>query len=63
MYESFFALRCRPFSATPNPECYVSVPATDAALAEMCSTVQGGQGIAVLTAPAGLGKKIGRAHV
>ena len=58
MYESFFALRCRPFSATPNPECYVPVPATDAALAEICSTVKGGQGIAVLTAPAGLGKTL-----
>ncbi|HUG92851.1 MAG TPA: AAA family ATPase [Planctomycetaceae bacterium] len=58
MYESFYGLERRPFSATPDPECSVPVPATDAALAEIRATLESGQGIAVLTAPPGTGKTL-----
>ena len=58
MYETFYGLKRRPFSATPDPGCYVPVPALEASLAEIRSTVVAGQGIAVLTAPPGLGKTL-----
>ena len=58
MYETFYGLKRRPFSATPDPGCYVPVPALEASLAEIRSTVVAGQGIAVLTAPSGLGKTL-----
>ena len=56
MYETFFGLNRRPFSATPNPNCFVAAESTQEALDELIVCVQRGQGIGILTAPPGTGK-------
>lgn len=58
MYESFFKLQRRPFSATPDPNCVYQVGAVQTAIDELVVRMERGEGIAVLTAPAGLGKTL-----
>jgi len=58
MYESFFGLVRRPFAATPDPNCWVAVETIEKALDELIRNLEFGQGIGVLTAPAGLGKTL-----
>ncbi|MBW3540752.1 MAG: AAA family ATPase [Planctomycetes bacterium] len=58
MYESFFALSRRPFAATPDPDAFVPVASAREVLEELAETISGGRGIAVLTAPAGMGKTV-----
>lgn len=58
MYESFFGLHRRPFAASPDTVCFVSVEPAAAALEELAHCVESGQGVGVLTAAAGLGKTI-----
>ncbi len=58
MYESFFKLQRRPFSATPDPNCVYQVGAIQTAIDELVVRMERGEGIAVLTAPAGLGKTL-----
>ena len=55
MYEQRFGFDTRPFSATPDARAYVENENTRNVMTELFDCVRGG-GIAVLTAPAGLGK-------
>ncbi|MGE3314749.1 MAG: ExeA family protein [Planctomycetaceae bacterium] len=58
MYESFFGLNRRPFGSAPDLESFVAVETAQDALAELIRCVRAGEGIGVLTAPAGLGKSL-----
>ena len=58
MYQSQFGLSRRPFSSTPDPTCVVPVGGMPEAISELERCAQEGQGIGILTAPAGLGKTI-----
>jgi type II secretory pathway predicted ATPase ExeA len=58
MYEASFELKRRPFAATPDATCFLSAGPIQAALDEIVVCVEQGQGIAVLTAPAGTGKTL-----
>jgi len=58
MYESYFNLARRPFGATPDPDCFVPVESTTRALDDLVRCIEDGEGIGVLTAPAGIGKTL-----
>jgi type II secretory pathway predicted ATPase ExeA len=58
MYEVSFGLKRRPFAATPDGTCFLSAGPIQAALDEIVVCIEQGQGIAVLTAPAGVGKTL-----
>jgi general secretion pathway protein A len=58
MYEAFFGLKRRPFAATPDPQCFLASGTIQAALDEIVVCVEQGQGIAVVSAPAGTGKTL-----
>ena len=58
MYEASFGLKRRPFAATPDATCFLSAGPIQAALDEIIICIEQGQGIAVLTAPAGVGKTL-----
>lgn len=58
MYEASFGLKRRPFAATPDATCFLAAGPIQAALDEVVICVQQGQGIAVLTSPAGTGKTL-----
>jgi type II secretory pathway predicted ATPase ExeA len=58
VYESFFGLARRPFAATPDPHCFAETRTARAALDGLERSVRGGGGIALLVAPAGLGKTL-----
>ena len=58
MYEAFFGLKRRPFAATPDSQCFLASGTIQAALDEIVVCVEQGQGIAVVTAPAGTGKTL-----
>jgi len=58
MYESFFGLTHRPFSAAPDASCFFACETTQHVLEELTKSVLGGQGIGIMTAPAGMGKTL-----
>ena len=58
MYYSQFGLTRRPFSSTPDPSCVVPVGGMPEAISELEHCALDGQGIGILTAPAGLGKTV-----
>lgn len=58
MYEAYFHLHKRPFSATPDPTCFFAPAPIQEVLDELVLRAEGGQGIAILTAPAGTGKTL-----
>ena len=58
MYEASFGLKRRPFAATPDATCFLSAGPIQAAFDELVVCVEQGQGIAVLTSPAGTGKTL-----
>mgnify|MGYP003663813040 CR=1 FL=1 len=58
MYEPFFGMDRRPFSATPDPGCFFGSVELQAVLEELTVCVERGQGIAILTAAAGVGKTL-----
>ena len=58
MYESFYGLKWRPFAAAPDPASCVAVGSMRQVLPPMRRCVEAGQGIAILTAPAGMGKSL-----
>ena len=58
MYEASFGLKRRPFAATPDATCFLSAAPIQAALDEIVLCIEQGQGIGVLTAPAGIGKTL-----
>ena len=58
MYEASFDLKRRPFGATPDATCFLAAAPIQAALDEIMVCIEQGQGISVLTAPAGVGKTL-----
>lgn len=58
MYEAFFSLRARPFAATPDASCLFPAPPVQDVLDELMLRAASGEGIGVLSAPAGLGKTL-----
>lgn len=58
MYEASFGLKRRPFAATPDATCFLSSGPIQAALDELVVCIEHGQGIGILTAPAGTGKTL-----
>lgn len=58
MYEPFFGMERRPFSATPDAGCFFISDELQAVLDELVQCVERGQGIGILTAPAGMGKTL-----
>lgn len=58
MYDELYRLDRRPFAATPNPACFVPVDSIEDARQTVSEALRDGQGIALLTAPAGLGKTV-----
>lgn len=58
MYESCFGMQRRPFSATPDPQCWYAGGPYQSALDELVVCAEQGQGIGILIAPAGAGKTL-----
>lgn len=58
MYEEFFGLQRRPFSPTPDANCFVPLEAHQGALDALAVSCERGQGIGVLTGEPGLGKTL-----
>jgi len=58
MYEDQFQLKRRPFAATPDPRCFLAVGQVRAALDEVVVCAEQGQGVAIVSAPAGTGKTL-----
>jgi type II secretory pathway predicted ATPase ExeA len=58
MYEAYFRLQRRPFSATPDASCFFSCEPIKTVLEELVQRAASGQGISVLTAAAGTGKTL-----
>ena len=56
MYEPFFGLGKRPFTAMPDAGCFVPIDGIYQAFSSLAQCAADGRGIGVLTAPAGLGK-------
>ncbi len=58
MYEGFFGLSKRPFSAVPNPESFIGLAPVQESLDALLTCVTQSRGIAVITSAAGLGKTL-----
>ena len=58
MYEAQFLLKRRPFAATPDPRCFLAAGQIQSALDELVICVEQGQGVSVVSAPAGTGKTL-----
>lgn len=58
MYETHYVLKRRPFAAIPDPRCLLAAGQMQAALDELVVCVEQGQGVAVVSAPAGTGKTL-----
>ena len=58
MYEPFFGFHRRPFSTAPDPGCFFAGESVQEVLTELTTCAERGQGIALLTAPAGMGKSL-----
>lgn len=58
MYEEFFGLQRRPFSATPDANCFVPLETHQGVLDALAVSCERGQGIGVLTGESGLGKSL-----
>jgi type II secretory pathway predicted ATPase ExeA len=58
MYEPFFGLGKRPFTAMPDAGCFVPIDGIYQAFSSLAQCAVDGRGIGVLAAPAGLGKSL-----
>ena len=58
MYEGFFGLSKRPFSAVPNTESFVGLTPVQESLDALLTCVTQSRGIAVVTSAAGMGKTL-----
>ncbi|MGE5191501.1 MAG: ExeA family protein, partial [Deltaproteobacteria bacterium] len=58
MYEAYFQLQKRPFSATPDPSCFFAPEPIQELFDELVLRAESGQGIGILTAHAGTGKTL-----
>lgn len=58
MYEAHFHLQKRPFSTTPDPDCFFASEPIQDLVDELVLRAESGQGIGILTAEAGTGKTL-----
>lgn len=58
MYEGHFRLDRRPFAATPDPGCCYLSPTQAPLFQAVGRCIEHGQGVAILTGPAGIGKTL-----
>ncbi len=58
MYEAYFHLLKRPFAATPDPSCFFAPEPVQEVVDELVLRTESGQGICLLSAPAGTGKTL-----
>jgi len=58
MYEGHFQLERRPFAATPDPGCCYLSPTQTPLFQTVTRCIESGQGIAILTGTAGIGKTL-----
>ena len=58
MYEGHFQLDRRPFAATPDPGCCYLSPSQAPLFQSVSRCIENGQGIAILTGTAGIGKTL-----
>lgn len=58
MYEGHFGLNRRPFAATPDASCCYLSPTQSPSIQSVARCIEHGQGIAILTGPAGIGKTL-----
>jgi type II secretory pathway predicted ATPase ExeA len=58
MYEAYFHLLKRPFAATPDPSCFFAPEPVQEVVDELVLRAESGQGICLLSAPAGTGKTL-----
>lgn len=58
MYEAFFELSKRPFSATADASCFFAPVPVEETLDELILRAESGQGIEILTAAPGIGKTL-----
>ncbi len=58
MYEGHFHLDRRPFAATPDPGCCYLSPTQTPLIQSVARCIEHGQGVAILTGPAGIGKTL-----
>ena len=58
MYEQFFQLERRPFAAMPDPDCFFRCESISHVLDQLTVCIEHGQGIGILTSPAGMGKTL-----
>ncbi len=58
MYETFFGLARKPFSASPDPSMYVASPATERIMKRLVYAARENTGGFLLTGPAGCGKTL-----
>jgi type II secretory pathway predicted ATPase ExeA len=58
MYEAYFHLLKRPFAATPDPSCFFAPEPIQEVVDELVLRAESGQGICLLSAPAGTGKTL-----
>lgn len=58
MYEGHFHLERRPFAATPDPGCCYLSPTQTPLFQTVGRCIESGQGISILTGPAGIGKTL-----
>lgn len=58
MYEAYFHLQKRPFSATPDASCLYTPEPVQKVLDDLLLAARSGQGIGILTAAAGTGKTL-----
>lgn len=58
MYESFFQFQSRPFTATPNTECFFPSASTQQSLDSVLSAIERASGAALIVGGSGLGKSL-----
>src|SRR5262249_13199338 len=58
MYSKHFGPRQRPFPATPDSACYYPATGNERALARLVGGLANGEGLLLLTGPAGTGKTL-----
>src|SRR5436189_4485749 len=58
MYEAYFNLQRRPFTSTPDPSCFFAPESIQEVFDELILRAESGQGVGILTAPAGTGKTL-----
>jgi type II secretory pathway predicted ATPase ExeA len=58
MYETYFNLKERPFTAVPRPDHYFPATAVEAARTTLVRCIERGEGVALIIGPSGTGKSM-----